>query len=595
MFSLSLLLALAAVGYTAPTNNATSTALPVVDLGYTLHQATLNATGPYPLLNFSNIRYGAPPTGDLRFAAPIAPTKINRTVNDGQQAVICPQAIPTWVVTALRYVEGLPAATSTAKASSSAASASLNISALSGPAADVSEDCLFLDLILPEKIYNSPFAVAQRGNSETEEDACGGDESDHGSGAPVLVWLYGGGYVTGNKKSTDNPSTLLARSVEADGEGVIYVAPNYRLGMFGWQASPSFQSQNGTANAGLLDQRLALQWVQKNIHLFGGDKNRVTVIGESAGAGSIAHHITAPASYSTSSLFKQAIAQSPAYQPIVHAQETKTWLETLKIASEISNKTISTLAELRALPFLTLYYTNLILVAQSPYGTFTFGPVIDGSYVPDLPGRRFLAGKYDKQVSILAARNQNEGRFFTEPTFLTATNTTSFDELVKMDVPTASAASLKHIIETLYPPIFNGSLPYTNEFERAALLTQEFTITCHSYELASAGNSSAAGRWKYQFSVPPALHGDDIEYTFFNGDTSSQDIGGGTVVPKVAGVLQDIIVNMAEKGTPNFQQYGTAAGVVFDLNVTRLGSVMPDFDNNERCKYWQAAPWLTEL
>lgn len=72
---------------------------------------------------------------------------------------------------------------------------------------------------------------------------------------------------------------------------MIFVALNYRLGAFGW-LSGSVVQRDGTANVGLLDQRLALEWVRENIARFGGDPNRVTVMGESAGAGSIAHQIT---------------------------------------------------------------------------------------------------------------------------------------------------------------------------------------------------------------------------------------------------------------------------------------------------------------
>lgn len=66
---------------------------------------------------------------------------------------------------------------------------------------------------------------------------------------------------------------------------------NYRLGAFGWLSGPTFQA-DGTANAGLYDQRFALQWVQQHIAKFGGDPKRVTVFGESAGGGSIMHQIT---------------------------------------------------------------------------------------------------------------------------------------------------------------------------------------------------------------------------------------------------------------------------------------------------------------
>ena len=90
----------------------------------------------------------------------------------------------------------------------------------------------------------------------------------------------------------------------------MFVAINYRLGAFGWLSGPTLQS-DGTANAGLYDQRLALEWVQKNIHLFGGDANCVTVAGESAGGGSIMHQITAFGGLKGAAPFQQAILQSP--------------------------------------------------------------------------------------------------------------------------------------------------------------------------------------------------------------------------------------------------------------------------------------------
>jgi carboxylesterase type B len=72
------------------------------------------------------------------------------------------------------------------------------------------------------------------------------------------------------------------------------------------------------------------------------------------------HYITAPSSHNTSSLFTQAIAQSPAFQPIVNSQETETFEATLKYASLLTNKTITTLAQLKALPFEVLYNVSLL-------------------------------------------------------------------------------------------------------------------------------------------------------------------------------------------------------------------------------------------
>ena len=91
---------------------------------------------------------------------------------------------------------------------------------------------------------------------------------------------------------------------------------NYRLGAFGFLAGETITS-DGVANAGLLDQRFALEWVQHNIHLFGGDPSRVTVMGESAGGGSIEHQITAYGG-TQGAPFAQVILQSAAFQPQIN-------------------------------------------------------------------------------------------------------------------------------------------------------------------------------------------------------------------------------------------------------------------------------------
>lgn len=104
----------------------------------------------------------------------------------------------------------------------------------------------------------------------------------------VIVWIYGGAYTSGSKSGSGSGPTggLLRRG----NNKFVFVAINYRLGAFGFLSGPTFQV-DGTANAGLLDQRFALEWVQEYIHLFGGDPGSVMVMGESSGAGSILCHI----------------------------------------------------------------------------------------------------------------------------------------------------------------------------------------------------------------------------------------------------------------------------------------------------------------
>jgi para-nitrobenzyl esterase len=126
-----------------------------------------------------------------------------------------------------------------------------------------------------------------------------------GDSLPVLFWIHGGAFIGG--------SSNLYRLDKLAAEGrMVVVSINYRLGALGFMPNPAFQLTNASGsfngNYGLEDQRLAMKWVQTNIAAFGGDKTNVTIAGESAGAGSVCMHLTAPTQ--VSGLFKQAITQS---------------------------------------------------------------------------------------------------------------------------------------------------------------------------------------------------------------------------------------------------------------------------------------------
>ena len=187
-------------------------------------------------------------------------------INDGSVGRICPQANSAWLLIAAQFTSTY---TRRQPFNLTAAEAAIAQASGSAPAQDprTSEDCLFLDVIVPKAVYSKSTRTVSAG-----------------SGAPVLVWIYGGGYTTGEKTGFGqyNPAGLIEASRASGSEGLVFVSMNYPLGAFGWLAGPTLQS-DGTANAALHDQCLALEWVQKNIHLFGGDPNRVTVIGESAG------------------------------------------------------------------------------------------------------------------------------------------------------------------------------------------------------------------------------------------------------------------------------------------------------------------------
>lgn len=355
----------------------------------------------------------------------------------------------------------------------------------------------------------------------------------------------------------------------------------------GWLAGSTF-AEEGLPNAALYDQRLAFEWVQKYIHLFGGDPTRVTVIGESAGAGSIMHQITAYGGETAP--FAQAIMQSPGFPPVAgDAEQVATYESVLTQAQALISVNITDVAALRTLDFTTLANLNSIVVARSaPYGTFTFGPVVDGTFVPALPGKLLLEGKFDSCINVMVGHNSNEGYFFTSPFLATEAELAANLETV---IPTASNETIAYIMDVLYPPVYNGTYGYTTLFERSTLVTAEVSFTCNTRYFDLAFNNATHA---YYFTVPPGLHGEDIAYTFFNGDTTTSD-DGLPVNATVATTLQRYITNFALSGgdpngagVPFFPSYQSNATVV-ELGITGLGDLSVDTTANARCDWWMQA------
>ena len=145
---------------------------------------------------------------------------------------------------------------------------------------------------------------------------------------------------------------------------------NFQLATLGFMYGSDFSSSGGLVNAGLYDQRLALQWVQDQIYKFGGDPNRVTVMGESAGGGSIMMQMTAYGS-GESPLFQQAITQSPAWEPgsAGPTKQNEIYQRFLALLN------ITTLEQARQLPSQALIDANHILMSSIEYGATFLGPV----------------------------------------------------------------------------------------------------------------------------------------------------------------------------------------------------------------------------
>jgi para-nitrobenzyl esterase len=217
---------------------------------------------------------------------------------------------------------------------------------------------------------------------------------------PVMVWIYGGGFVAGATSEPRQDGSNLAK------RGVVVVSMNYRLGIFGFFAHPDLAAESGrnsAGNYGLLDQVAALEWVKRNIAAFGGDPGNVTIFGESAGSLSVSVLMASPVA---KGLFHKAMGESGAAfysvslrfnpQAVTAEEDAKFARESLKA---------KTVAELRAIPA-----QKLLDAALDPNnkGVPRFGPDIDGYLLPARVSAIFAEGRQN-DVPLLAGWNRDEG------------------------------------------------------------------------------------------------------------------------------------------------------------------------------------------
>lgn len=232
----------------------------------------------------------------------------------------------------------------------------------------MSEDCLYLNIWTPAKKADEKL--------------------------PVLVYFYGGGFVAGDGSESRYDGETLAK------KGIVVVTLNYRLGIFGFFAHPELTEESAhkaSGNYGLLDQQAALVWVKENISKFGGNPDKITIAGESAGSISVSAQMVSPLS---KDLIAGAIGQSGAMiKPTLDAIPLKQQEESgTKLAAKLG---VSNIAELRKIPA-----EKLLDIASKP-GAFNTRAVVDGYFLTKLPSETLAAGE-QAQVPLLAGWTSTE-------------------------------------------------------------------------------------------------------------------------------------------------------------------------------------------
>src|SRR4051812_27071011 len=309
---------------------------------------------------YKGIPYAAPPVGDLRWKPPQAAKSWTGVRDCFDFGPACPQAPPILMPAIPELAIGAP----------------------------MDEDCLFLNIWVPA-------ASARAGASGK---------------LPVLYWIHGGGFVIGAASQPMYDGEELARL------GCVVVSVNYRVGPFGFLAHPALSAESPdhvSGNYGLLDQIEGLRWVRRNIAAFGGNPDRVTICGESAGGISVDCLMVMPAARG---LFHGAIAQSATALTLPRLREPVGGEESseqsgLKAMAACGLDASADVAKMRRLDPATLVRTVPIALAiaspiklRPPF--ISCGPNFDGVSIPDQPPAIFAAGR-EHPVPMIVGNTRN--------------------------------------------------------------------------------------------------------------------------------------------------------------------------------------------
>ncbi|KDQ60400.1 hypothetical protein JAAARDRAFT_153005 [Jaapia argillacea MUCL 33604] len=526
---------------------------PVINLGYAAYAG--NSTSPTGQANsnvtfYGGIPFAQPPVGNLRFRAP---QMLDESVVNGGN-------VP--VVDARNW-----------------GAACIQQPAMVGIG---SEDCLTLNVWKPTN-------------------------ASEGDNLPVVVYMYGGGHYYGTTQGFP-----MYDWVSQHPTGIIAVSMNYRLNILGFLSGPELQA-DGDANTGLLDQRAALEWVQRNIAQFGGNPDEVTLDGESAGGASVVMQITAYGG-TKGVPFKRAIAQSIGYGYTANASYAEELFQNVTQVIGCPPSGPSTMPCLRSASLGSI----VAAINHSPTGRIS--PVVDGTFMPQLPSRLVSEGAFSP-VEFVGGHCSNDGRTFVGGSPSQFVTDADVERLVFKRWPGVNNETIQQAM-TLYPsPNATGS-PFATQYDRAWTMAQDIIFGCFDWYLEEALLAKGVQNvYAYRWNAPDptllaaapyegVMHTSDL-YFLFDG-TNTAPNAGATFTPFNAteNLLSKEAISywtsFASTGSPSTTKtpYSPSWPLFYSNATTRYRMVLSEAQSVggsgsavevypeveiERCRFWMGA------
>ncbi|RXK40882.1 hypothetical protein M231_01730 [Tremella mesenterica] len=444
---------------------------------------------------YLGIPYAQPPVGDLRFRPPQPKPFTTSSFNATAQPPGCIQINSTFI-----------------------------------GSYGISEDCLYLNVFTPEGW---------------------GPQSPP---LPVMVWVYGGSFQVGTI-TTYNATSLMARGIET-GKSFVFVAINYRLNVLGFGYGAEI-ALNHAANLGLRDLHLGFQWIQDNIHAFGGDPNKVTAFGQSAGAVAISLMYLNTSSHAP--LFRSAIMESGAQSVVPIGPTNTTWQIGYDLLAKFSGCAARAATSLRKKDKRIANY-----VGSAAYNQSTFlCPSIDGDLITDSPHTLLQKGEFVKlpfitgscldegtdAAPVTQVKNENQVKSFISSFEPSPIEPAVIDGLLKLypDVP------------ALGSPYNTGNqtFGFASEFKQLAAMFGDFLLQAgRRWFLQQARAHGQRDTWTYLWTEPSVgfepytgvAHGSELYYVFgLARNFTGYDAAQVALVQRV----QDYWINFAYYSDPN--------------------------------------------